>query len=194
MSMKLLGISTSPRPGGNTDLLLDAFLRGGGDAGAEAEKITLQGLKLLPCTQCDACREKGWCILQDDIGAIYEKILLADVTALASPIYFMAHCAQAKILIDRCQVFWARTFIQKEILTPGRTRQGVFISAGATQGEKVFAGAKLTMKYFFNSLQMVYAGEILVNGVDVKGAVLKQPAIMNDAYKLGQKIVNQAAD
>ncbi len=186
--MKLLGISSSPRPGGNTDLLLDYFLQGGRDGGAEVEKISLRGLKLLPCTQCDACREKGQCIQQDDIGAIFEKILQADVTALAAPIYFMAHCAQAKILIDRGQTFWARTFIRKEVLTPGRSRRGVFISAGATRGEKVFAGARLTMKYFFHSLQMDYAGEILVNSVDAKGAVSEKPEVLEEAYQLGKKL------
>ena len=37
--MKVLGILGSPRPGGNSDLLLEEALAGAKDAGAETEKI-----------------------------------------------------------------------------------------------------------------------------------------------------------
>lgn len=38
---KVLLISSSPRRGGNSDLLCDQFLRGAADAGHRAEKIFL---------------------------------------------------------------------------------------------------------------------------------------------------------
>ena len=41
MSKKILILSTSPRKGGNSDLLADAFARGAREAGNTVEKISL---------------------------------------------------------------------------------------------------------------------------------------------------------
>ncbi|MBR3552863.1 MAG: flavodoxin family protein, partial [Clostridia bacterium] len=41
MSKKILILSGSPRKGGNSDLLCDAFLRGAKEAGNEVEKIRI---------------------------------------------------------------------------------------------------------------------------------------------------------
>ena len=41
MSKKILILSGSPRKGGNSDLLCDAFLRGAKEAGTEVEKIRI---------------------------------------------------------------------------------------------------------------------------------------------------------
>ena len=42
MSKKVLIISSSPRKGGNSDVLCDEFLKGAVDAGHNAEKIFLK--------------------------------------------------------------------------------------------------------------------------------------------------------
>lgn len=188
--MQVLGISSSPRIGGNTDTLLDEFLRGATQAGGQIEKISLAGLNLLPCTQCDFCYQQRQCCLRDDISPLYQKLLDCDILVLASPIYFMAHCAQAKILIDRCQVFWVKRYILKQKLgRPGRPRWGVFISVGATHGPNVFAGAKITMKWFFDTLEMEYHDNLLYEGFDKKGAIFSHPSALQDTYQRGIDLV-----
>lgn len=189
--MNVLGISSSPRAGGNTDLLLDEFLRGVVAAGGSAEKLSLSDKNIRPCTQCDYCQDAGCCNINDDMQPIYEKLAECDCLVLASPIYFMAHCAQAKLVIDRCQVFWSRRYILKQQLWPAEKprRRGVFIAAGATRGTKVFAGAKVTMKWFFDTLDMEFWSELLFNGLEHKGQVRSDPMAMDQSYQLGRALV-----
>ena len=52
MSKKILAIEGSPRKGGNSDLLCDAFLKGASESGNETEKIYIQDLNLQPCMAC----------------------------------------------------------------------------------------------------------------------------------------------
>ena len=121
---------------------------------------------------------------------LYPQLLAADWLILASPIYFMAHCAQAKLLIDRCQALWARRYILKQRLVgPDRgQRRGVFIGVGATHGPKVFAGAKVTMRWFLDSLEMEYWGNLLFDGIDNKGAIREHPQALKEAFKMGRKL------
>ena len=72
---RVLGISSSPRAGGNTDLLLDEVLRGAQGAGAETEKMTLKGLSISPCRGCGGCERTGECVVRDDMYIFYEKFL-----------------------------------------------------------------------------------------------------------------------
>ena len=45
---KVLVISTSLRPGSNSEALADEFVRGAQEAGNEVEKVTLRGKDILP--------------------------------------------------------------------------------------------------------------------------------------------------
>ena len=200
MTINILTISSSPRIGGNTEILLDELIRGLHEAIARAgcepeykiDKIRLAQCALKPCTQCDHCLKMGECPVPDDMARIYPKLLAADWFILTSPIYFMGHCAQAKLLIDRCQAFWARRYILKQsLMQPGQKfRRGIFISVGATHGAKVFSGAKITMKGLLDALEMEYWGNLLYDGYDEKGAIRNHPTALQDAYDMGQKLIN----
>ena len=122
---------------------------------------------------------------------LYEKFRECHRIVLASPMYFMAHCAQAKIMIDRCQALWSRKYILKLPIIkqkPDFERAGAFVSCGGTRGEKVFAGAKVTMKYFFDVLEMKYRENLLFNKIDEKGAIINHPTAMKDAFEFGRCI------
>ena len=185
--MKIMGIWGSPRKGGNSDLLLDAFLKGAAENGAEVEKVNLQKLKISPCLEIYHCFKDGTCPIKDDMRPLYDKLLAADVVALASPIFFYSVSAQAKIMIDRTQALWARRYVLKQDF-PGPQRQGVLLATAATQGKLLFVGARLTAKYFFDALNVTYAAEILVRGVDEKGAILDHPEVLARAEDLGRRL------
>jgi multimeric flavodoxin WrbA len=122
---------------------------------------------------------------------LYAKFREYHRLVLAAPIYFMAHCAQAKIIIDRCQALWSVKYVLKKPLLeeePEHERIGAFVSCGGTKGKKVFAGAKVTMKYFYDVLQMEYAENLLFNEIDAKGDILKHPTAMEEARELGTRI------
>ena len=194
--MKVLGIYGSPRKGGNTDLLLDEFLKGAREEGAEVDHFRISDLHITPCIECLACFKKGTCVIRDDMDDVYTRLLDADRIVLASPIFFYAVTGWVKAMIDRCQALWARKYELKEPeLGPGgKKRKGFFLSAGGTKGQKMFEGAVLTVKYFFDVLNADYAGELLVRQVDAKGDILKHPEALQQAFEAGKKFVHPEAN
>ncbi|GFN22821.1 MAG: flavodoxin family protein [Thermoanaerobacteraceae bacterium] len=185
--MKVLGIAASPRRLGNSELLLDLALEGAREGGADTHKIVLAGLGINPCRGCEACR-RGKCVQRDDMDLLYPKLEAADAVILASPIYFYGLTAQAKAMVDRCQVFWNRS--RQELIEVDRSpRRGVLIAVGATRGAKLFEGAVLTAKYFFKALDMSYWRDLLVRGADEWGAVRRRPEVLAEARNLGKDLV-----
>jgi multimeric flavodoxin WrbA len=186
--VKILGIMGSPRIKGNTDLLLEEALKGAKSQGAEVEKIVVDKLKIAPCKEYLGCFKDGNCVIRDDMDEIYPKLLGADVVIIASPMFFYGVSSQAKALIDRCQALWARKHILKQSLPDGG-RKGAFIAVGATKGKRLFEGAILTVKYFFEAIGVEYADELLIRGVDARGEIKEHPIALSDAFELGKRVV-----
>ena len=143
--MKVVGISGSPRRGGNTETLLREVLRGAEEAGAETRLFILSRMNIAPCIHCDGCLAEGECVVKDDMWLIYPEIESLDALVLASPIHFYGVTAQAKAMIDRCQAFWARKYVLKRRIA-AKKRNGVFVSVGGTQFPDTFEHAKATVK------------------------------------------------
>ncbi|WP_456416710.1 flavodoxin family protein [Methanocaldococcus sp.] len=99
--MKVIGISGSPRPDGNTSLLVRESLNAIAEEGIETEFISLAGKELNPCLGCNICKETGYCQILDDIEPILEKMKEADGIIFGSPVYFGGVSAQLKMLMDR---------------------------------------------------------------------------------------------
>jgi NAD(P)H-dependent FMN reductase len=185
--MKFLAIWGSPRRGGNTDILLNAFLDGATQAGAEVERVALRELKISPCQEIYHCFKDGTCPIKDDMLPLYDKLLEADVVVMASPIFFYSVSAQAKVFIDRTQALWARRY-RTGLDFPGPERQGILLAAAATHGKLLFVGARLVARYFFDAINVTYAAEICVRGVDDKGDILQQPDVLSAATDLGRRL------
>lgn len=189
--MKVLGIFGSPRRGGNTDILLEELLRGAQFEGAEVERIYLTDFSITPCKECHGCDQTGQCVIEDEMQGIYPKLLEADLIILSSPIFFYGVTAWAKALIDRSQALWARKYLLKDpsLGKGGKKRKGFFISVGATRGQKVFEGAILTVKYFFDVLNAEYSGELVFRGIEGKGEIKNQEEAIKQAFEIGRKLV-----
>ncbi|MGQ9687727.1 MAG: flavodoxin family protein [Desulfobaccales bacterium] len=185
--MKFLAIWGSPRRGGNSETLLNAFIEGAFQGGAQVEKIALRELKITPCLEIYHCFKDGTCPIKDDMLPLYDKLLEADVVALATPIFFYSVSAQAKAMIDRTQALWARRYQLKQDF-PGPERQGVLLATAATKGKLLFVGSRLVAKYFFDAINVTYAAEILVRGVDLKGDILQHPGVLTAATDLGHRL------
>lgn len=190
--MKVLGLFGSPRRGGNTELLLEKALQGAESEGAEVERVYLTDYAITPCKECHGCDQTGHCVIPDDMQKIYPKLLEADIIILASPIFFYGVTAWAKALIDRSQPLWARKYLLKDpsLTKEGRKRKAFFISVGATKGPKVFEGAILTAKYFFDVLNAEYVGELLFRGVEAKDDILKRRGALQQAFEAGRRLVS----
>ena len=188
----MLGITGSPRRGGNTDLLLEEFMRGAADKGAETKTIELRRLKFETCRHCDACLKTGNCVVKDDMQDIYPELDQADLIVVASPVQFVGPTAQLKAMIDRCQCRWARKYLLKvPPLGDERARKGFFISVGGTKLKDMFEPSLAIVKTWFHILNVEYAGELLFKGIDEKGAIKEHPDALKQAYEVGQKLVQE---
>jgi multimeric flavodoxin WrbA len=194
MGLKTLGISTSPRLKGNSDLLLREALSGAESAGSRVEYLRLCDFDIGPCIECNTCYETGRCRIEDDYQAVLEKILSADRLIFATPIFFMTVCAQAKMLIDRGQCLWAYKYIlKKEFLSEKHDRRAMVIAVGGSKSVKQFDSVRLTMKSYFDAIQMNYVSNLFVNKIDTLGAIKKHPSAMMEAFRLGVDLVTATA-
>jgi len=84
--MKVLGISGSMRKDGNTATLVKEILKHCEGHGIQTEFVSLAGKKIHPCLGCEKCKEKKWCVIEnDDWGEIIKKVLDADVLLFPLP-------------------------------------------------------------------------------------------------------------
>ncbi len=107
IEMKIIGISGSPRAGGNTDTLLRTLLEGAASAGAETEVVYLRDYAIHPCTGCERCRKDLTCTrFMDGMHLLYPKVEEADGLILGSPTYNYNITPEMKAFIDRLYPYY----------------------------------------------------------------------------------------
>lgn len=185
---KIVAIYGSPRRKGNTATLLRQAVQGARDSNAQVEEIVLRDLKISPCLEIYGCKKTGECAIKDDFQKVRNQILESQGLILASPIFFYTVSAHTKILMDRFQSLWVKKYwIDKSVKDQWMIkRKGLFIAVGATKGKKLFDGTLLTIKYFFDVLDMELFRSILYRGLDFEGDVLKHPEYLEEAYTAGK--------
>jgi multimeric flavodoxin WrbA len=102
--MKVVAINASPKMGeGNTALLLNPFLDGMREAGAEVELFYTKRLNINPCQGEFNCwlKTPGKCFQKDDMEMLIPKLAEAEVWVLATPVYVGGMSGPLKNLIDR---------------------------------------------------------------------------------------------
>lgn len=100
--MKLLVINGSPKgKRSNTLHLTNAFLEGMGQK--EVRECAVSQLNIKPCLGCFSCWNKtpGKCCISDDMPAVLENMLWADVILWSFPLYYFGIPGGLKNLIDR---------------------------------------------------------------------------------------------
>ena len=177
-----LALMGSPRKGGNTALLLDAFCRGFQQTYSQAfmEIIPVAEKRITPCRGCDACKgaEKS-CIIKDDMQEIYSSIERGDMVILASPIYWWHMTAQLKSCVDRFYGMDYSLFQGKKI---------VFLSTfGSTQAESGFTIAcdSIASMACFLGMDFVLAWGISTGELSLK----ENPIALKEAERLGREFL-----
>lgn len=103
----ILGIAGSPRPGGNTEFLLERLLAAAKEEGAETRLFALAGKTIAPCGDCDRCAARQpYCTQSDDMQELYEHMLWADAIVFGTPVYMGTMTAQLKAVFDRARPLW----------------------------------------------------------------------------------------
>ena len=176
MSKKILVLSSSPRKGGNSDILCDEFSRGAMEIGHNTEKIFLKDKNINYCTACDSCKKGKPCSQKDDMEELLQKMIEADVIVMASPVYFYTMCAQMKTLIDRT---YAR-------YTEISNKEFYFMFTAAVRNKQSLERTLESFRGFTSCLNnSKEKGIIYGTGVWNKGDIKKSDAV-NMAYEMGR--------
>lgn len=179
MSKTVLVLSTSPRKGGNSDALADAFVRGAQEAGNQVEKITLYDKTIGFCKGCLTCQNTQRCIIRDDADAITQKMLTADVIAFATPIYYYGMCGQMKTLLDRANPLFPADYQFRDIY---------LLAAAAEADEHTVDGAVTGLQGWIDCFEKArLAGTVFAGGVTTVGEIQNHPAL-KQAYELGKNV------
>ncbi len=188
--VKIIAIYGSPRRDGNSSALLKQAVAGARQEGADVEEVVLRDYKISPCMEIYACMNTGECAIRDDFQKIQAKLEASTGIILASPIFFYSVSAHTKIFMDRCQSLWVRKYwIENQSFGEIPTaRKGLFISVGATRGKKLFDGAILTVKYFFDVLNAGLWRTVLCRGVDRKGEIESRDDYLKEAFEAGREL------
>ncbi|HOI72736.1 MAG TPA: AMP-binding protein [Syntrophales bacterium] len=182
---KVLVLLGSPRKKGNTAILAAEIARGAASKGAEVETVYLHGQKISPCQGCMACQKKNAkrCAIDDDMQAIYPKLLAADAWVIASPVYWFTMTAQTKLWMDRC---FALPAYGKD---PFRGKR--IAVAMAYGGEDPFdSGAVNALRAFQDAYAYVEANLVgMVYGSAMEaGKIRADEKVMKEARALGMKL------
>ena len=169
--MNILILLGSPRKGGNTDLLVEAFVKGASQK---------HHVEVNPCMGCNACfkSKDNICAQKDDMSLIYEKMNQADILVIASPVYFYGLSAQLKTVIDRCHNPIRDTF---------RIKKMALLLVGAATLPELFDSIFVQYQLCLNFFKLEDAGRVLVRGVKDKGDI-KNTNALDEAFELGQQM------
>ena len=177
--MNILILSGSPRKGGNTDLLVEAFVKGASQK-YNVEVVSVHDYKVNPCMGCNACfkSDGNTCAQKDDMPQIYEKAALADMLVIASPVYFYGLSAQLKSIIDRFHNPIRDTFHIKNM---------ALLLVGAATLPELFDSILAEYQLCLNFFKLEDSGKVLARGCKDKGDI-NHSGYLDEALKLGERI------
>lgn len=177
---KVVIISSTPRKGGNSEILAEEFARGAADAGNAVEIIQLRKLKYGFCSGCLYCQSRGTCALKDGIDdALLSKVQNADVLAFATPIYYYSVSGQLKTFLDRCNPLY----------TKGNRFREVYLLASAADGDQsAIDGAIKDIQGWIDCFDGVeFSGVIKGVGAQNVGDI-KATSVLRKAYETGRDV------
>jgi multimeric flavodoxin WrbA len=163
--MNILVISGSPRKNGNTEIMVEAFVKGARASGNTVTVKKMSELTVAPCKDCEYCfSHDGICTQHDGMTEILAAVDRADMMVFASPIYWFNVSAQLKAVIDR---LYARA---KKGFNP--TCAGLLLDSGSPN---VYEGAIAAYKGMLHFLHWRDRGIITISGMESKGLMSRSP-------------------
>ena len=204
--MKVLAINGSPHgPRGNTERVLQPFLEGAREAGAETEVVYLRDLEIKPCLGCFTCWTKtpGVCVHKDDMPGLISKLAQAETVVYATPLYVFTMSGLMKDMMDRI-IPMAQPYIIRRgnhyihpprYPQPGSGKSKVVLISNSGYPERHhFSGLEETFRRWADSPDDELAGIICCAG----GALLQSEAIRDSvswytdaAREAGRQVIEE---
>ncbi len=179
---KVLVLTSSPRRGGNSDLMAAAFKEGAEAAGHSVTIYEAAHKNIKGCQACDCCFTTGKaCVMDDDDYNDLAKILAqADVVAFAVPLYWYTFPAQIKAVLDRTYSFF---FTQ----TPLKSTESVLMACAGEDNYTCFEGLVKTYQLTCDYLGMKARPPLLVPGIYDAGEIRETDGL-DRARELGRSL------
>jgi multimeric flavodoxin WrbA len=172
-------LSSSPRKGGNSDLLCDEFANGATEAGHQVEKIFLADKEIIYCTGCDICQNNdGSCIHKDDMSEILQRMISSDVIVFAVPIY----CGS---MYSKLKVFMERTYPQ---YTKIKNEDVYLLVTGVSNTKHRLDNSIVGLRNFVAGLPNSKEKGIVYGINTYKAGSVKETPAMKETYEMGGKV------
>jgi len=175
---QILGISGSPRQGGNTDIMVNQVLESAREEGARTEFVKIADLKIAPCDACWSCAETSECHIKDDMEKLYPLLLKANGIIIGSPVHMGYNVSgQTQVFFDRTFPFWHKKMLRNKV--------GAGLAAANRRGTINAIG--VINSFFFNH-HMIVAGFVSGYGQN-PGDVRNDKRALPEATILGKRLI-----
>lgn len=167
MGKNIVVITGSPRKGGNSFAMTDAFIQAAEAKGHTVTRFDAALRRVGGCRACETCFKTGKaCSFDDDFNAVAPAILEADAVVFTMPVYWYSIPAQIKGVIDRLYSF----------CVAGRDAAGkecAMIVCCEEEDPAVMDGVRIPLERSAALLNWRMVGEVLVPGVLKPGDIAK---------------------
>jgi multimeric flavodoxin WrbA len=193
--MRILGVSGSPRRGGNSDIILDNILKG---TGAESDTLYLSDTDFSPCIGCEQCRKDKICTrFEDDLTPFYEVIREAMGLVLVSPVHNYNITSWMKAFIDRLYCFYDFDDERPRgwsCRLAGRGRAAALAIVAEQVSEEDLGVAMKALRMPIKAFGYQIAGELQVLGKFEAGIVGEDPDVLEKCTELGRNLAKMLDD
>ena len=184
--MNVVGISGSPRKGGNTESLVTECLREFSAHGWAVSAFYLSEKTIKPCVGCETCVETGRCaVTGDDAAALFDTLMACDAVVIGSPVYYRNVTAQLKAVFDR-------SFACGRGLLEGKPCGAIAVGRGEGGGQS--NTLMVIYNYILSRGGLAVPGEL--NGLSAKadkpGDIVRQEKRLAQARILAQNMIKYA--
>jgi len=184
--MNVIGISGTPRLGGNSEILLRHALKPFEDEDWNIKIFLLSELTIESCKACDSCRVDGYCVIDDDMKNIYKVFRWCNAIIISSPVYSRNISSQLLAVLDRHYA------VDIERPLEGKIGGAIAVGRGTCGGQSI------TINAIYN--WMLSCGIICVPGelngltavADKPGDILTQNKRLKQAEILGRNVLSIA--
>jgi len=180
--VKAIGIVGSPRKGGNSEILTAHCLKAIAEEGLDTELVSLAGLNITGCNACNYCFEHDGCSIEDDMQAVYAKMVEADAIIVASPVYYSSSTSLVKGFLERAGYMSRGSGVLK-----GKVGGPLVV---ARRGGQDFTFAELL--FWFHIMQIINPGSTYWNMAfgREKGEVEKDEEGLRTAWNFGKNVAS----
>ncbi|UQZ89622.1 flavodoxin family protein [Deltaproteobacteria bacterium Smac51] len=176
----VLVITGSPRKGGNSDLMAEAFIKGTEKKGHTVMRFDAGRKNVGGCKACDTCWSKGRpCSFDDDFNELESMLEKADCLVLVSPVYYFTFTAQIKAVIDKLYAYTSANCPK-----PLKWTESVLLACAGDDRPIAFSGMIEAYKLIGEYLNLKDRGIVAATEVYARDDI-KKTDYLEKAEKLG---------